>query len=105
MGAPPNLTPEQRRAALAKAAQARRERAEFKAAVKVGNASWLDALDSDSEALQRLRVRELIESIPGLGEVRAAAVMERAGISSARRVQGLGRAQRSLLHEILRNRS
>jgi len=105
MGAPPKLTPEERSAALAKAAQARRERSEFKAAVKNGKASWLDALASESEALQRLRVRELIESIPGLGEVRAAAVMERAGISPTRRVQGLGRAQRNLLLEILRNRS
>ena len=105
MGAPPNLTPDQRRAALAKAATARRERAEFKLAVKNGTARWLDALDSESEALQRLRVRELIESIPGLGEIRATSIMERAGISPTRRVQGLGRAQRNLLLELLRNRS
>ena len=36
---------------------------------------------------------ELIQSMPGLGKVRAAALMERLNISESRRVRGLGAKQ------------
>ena len=39
------------------------------------------------------RVSELLQSMPGLGKVRAAAVMERLNISESRRVRGLGSKQ------------
>jgi hypothetical protein len=101
---PPILTLEQRRAALAKAAESRRARALFKEEIKSGKRSWIEALDHPAEAIQRMRLTELIGALPGFGEVRAAAVLDRAGISHSRRVQGLGSAQRASLLEILRGR-
>jgi len=93
MGAPPSLTLEERRAALAKAAQSRKVRAHFKMEIKSGIRPWMDAFRSDDEAIRKMRVKELLESLPGFGEIRAANVLERAGISKARRVQGVGRSQ------------
>jgi ERCC4-type nuclease len=102
MGAPPQLTVEERRAALAKAAESRKIRAQFKAEIKSGQRHWLEAFASADEAIKKMRVRELFQSIPGFGEIRAAAILERAGISSARRVQGVGRSQYENLLKILK---
>lgn len=99
MSAPPKLTPEQRSAALAKATASRRRRADLKAQVKKGLATIEDVIDlaqSDS-AVAKMRVSELLESIPGVGKIRAVAMMERLGISTPRRLQGLGVHQRSEL--------
>ena len=75
MGAPPQLTLEERRAALAKAAHSRKLRAEFKAEVKAGQRHWLDAFTSDTEAIRKMRVKELLQSLPGIGEVRAISLL------------------------------
>jgi guanylate kinase len=91
MGAPPQLTLEERRAALAKAAQSRKTRAH-----------WLDAFKSDDEAIKKMRVKELLESLPGFGEIRAMNILERAGISVSRRVQGVGRSQYETLLRLLK---
>ena len=105
MNQPPLLTAQQCREALVTAAAEGRIRAEFKNEIKCGRRSWLEALDSEIEAIRRMRLRELVASIPGFGEVRAAAVLERAGISASRRVQGLGRTQRETLLAILKGRA
>ena len=97
MGAPPLLTLEERRAALAKAAHARRERAAFKEEVKAGSKNWRVAFDDPRDSIQKMRIRELLESIPGFGEIRARAVLERAQISLTRRIQGVGRNQKESL--------
>ena len=102
MGAPPKLTLGERRAALAKAAQSRKVRAQFKAEIKTGVRHWLEAFHSTDEAIKKMRVKELLQSLPGCGEIRAAAILERAGISSARRVQGVGRSQYESLRKILK---
>lgn len=102
MGAPPQLTLEERRAALAKAAQSRKVRAAFKAEVKSGQRHWLDAFNSDQEAIKKMRVKELLQSLPGVGEIRAASLLDRAGISHARRIQGVGKSQYESLLRILK---
>ena len=102
MGAPPQLTLEERRAALAKAAESRKIRAQFKAEIKSGQRHWLEAFRSSDEAIKKMRVRELLQSMPGFGEIRASGILERAGISSARRVQGVGRSQYENLLKILK---
>lgn len=62
-------------------------------------AQFLKAADNNP-VLAKMRVAELLESLPGYGKIRAQAVMERFNISPTRRVQGLGRHQRnSLLKE------
>jgi hypothetical protein len=88
----PPLTPEQRQAALDKAAASRRERAEVKNRLKNSGASLMDVVreGQDNEVVGKMRVVELLQSMPGLGKVRARQVMERLGIAESRRVRGLG---------------
>jgi ribosomal protein S13 len=45
------------------------------------------------EALAGIRVHDLLQCLPGIGPKRATAVMEEIGISSARRIRGLGSHQ------------
>ena len=59
---------------------------------------------STDVAIQKMRVKELIESLPGFGAIRAIAVLDKAGISHTRRVQGLGVSQREKLQSELRGR-
>lgn len=91
MGLPP-LTPEQRQAALGKAAAARRERAEVKNRLKHSGASLADVLAAGkrNDTLGKMKVLDLLQAMPGLGKVRAKQLMERIGIAETRRVRGLG---------------
>jgi guanylate kinase len=95
MGAPPHLTPEERARALAKAKQSRQNRAAIKARIKNGELSVVDviALASQDESVAKMRVIELVESISGVGKIRARSILERLDISLTRRIQGLGRHQ------------
>ena len=102
MGAPPNLTTQERRDALKAAVAARRFRAAFKEEIKVGKKSWRDAFSAQDESIKKMRVRELIESLPGVGEVRAKNILEKAGISPTRRVGGVGRSQYEKLLELMK---
>ena len=97
MATPPQLTPEQRAAALAKAAEARTARADLRARLKMGSLTLKDALASDDANIARLKVVSLLESLPGVGKVKARRVMEEIGIADNRRVQGLGAQQRAAL--------
>ena len=91
----PPLTPEQRLAALDKAAASRRERAEVKNRLKNSGASIIEVIreGQDNEVVGKMRVVDLLQSMPGLGKVRARQVMERLGIAESRRVRGLGTKQ------------
>jgi hypothetical protein len=103
MPTPPQLTPEQREAALKKAAEARTARAELKERLKMGQLSLADVLakaDSD-EIIGKLKVLALLESLPGLGKVKARRLLDELEISETRRVQGLGEQQRKRLLESL----
>ena len=102
MGAPPKLTTQERRDAHKAAVAARRFRAAFKEEIKVGKKSWRDAFSAQDESIKKMRVRELIESLPGVGEVRAKNILERAGISPTRRVGGVGRSQYEKLLELMK---
>jgi guanylate kinase len=89
---PPKLTPEQRAAALESAKQARRTRSDIKEQVKTGQLKVLQVIElaSTNEAIAKMRVSDLLESIPGVGKVRVTTILNRLGISDARRIQGLG---------------
>ena len=80
----PTLTPEQRADALAKAAIARQRRAEIKARLKHSGESLGTVLDlgDNDDVVGKMRVTALLESLPGVGKVRAAQIMERLGIAS-----------------------
>jgi len=92
---PPQLSPEDRARALAKAASSRKRRAEVKAQIKSGEYSLTQVfeLSKNDEAVAKMRVFELLESISGVGKVRARSVMDRLNISPTRRIQGLGAKQ------------
>lgn len=99
MPQPPSLTPEQRQAALEKAAIARRSRAELKEKLKMGSVS-LDELfnqSSSDDIIGKMKVLSVLESLPGVGKVKARRLMEEHSIPETRRVQGLGSHQREVL--------
>lgn len=101
MATPPQLTPEQRAAALVKAGEARVARAKIKARLKMGSMTLADVLESDDNNVGKLKVVSMLESLPGVGKVKARRVMEDVEIADNRRVQGLGRQQKLKLLEIL----
>ena len=97
----PPLTPEQRQAALEKAAASRRERAEVKNRLKSSGASISEVLaeGQTNEVIGKMRVVDLLQSMPGVGKVKARQIMERLGISESRRVRGLGINQTAALKQ------
>jgi guanylate kinase len=101
MGLPPQLTDEQRKQALLKAAKSRKRRAEVKFKMKNGEIAIDDILllAKTEDAIAKMRVKELLESLSGVGKVRAQSLMERLNISPSRRIQGLGRLQIKQLRE------
>ena len=99
MPAPPKLTDAQRRAALEKAAEARRVRAELKALIKMGSRTIADVLDlaDTNEIVSRTKVLAVLESMPKIGKVKARKIMREIGIAESRRLRGLGDQQRAAL--------
>ena len=94
----PVLNEEQRRQALEKPAEARRKRAEVKGELKSGKRTLSDILnDQGSDTVGKMKVSTVLESLPGVGKVRARKLMEKLDISASRRVRGLGAKQRSAL--------
>ena len=97
----PQLTDEQRKAALEKAAAARHERAELREKIKKGEISLEEVLDSDDSIASRMKVSALIASLPGYAKAKASKIMDVRGISATRRSKGLGARQREQLLEAL----
>jgi hypothetical protein len=94
----PTLNEEQRREALAKAAEARRKRAELKGELKAGKRSLADILETSGDnTVGKMKVTTVLESLPGVGKVKARKLMEQLDISATRRVRGLGNKQKSAL--------
>ena len=91
----PILTPEQRRAALEKAAAARQVRADIKVRLKSSSASLAEVIQESkvNEVVAKLRVVDLLQAMPGVGKVRAQEIMQRIGIADSRRLRGLGAKQ------------
>ncbi len=97
----PVLTPEQRAAALEKAALARKARAELKVKLKSSGTRLDDVLADgvDNEIIGKMKVVAVLEAMPGVGKIRAQRIMQRLEISPSRRVRGLGAKQRKALVE------
>jgi hypothetical protein len=95
----PPLTPEQRSAALEKAALARKARAEVKEQLKKSEETLESVLAKAdaSEVIGKMKVSAVLEALPGVGKVRATKLMEKLEISPTRRVRGLGAKQRAAL--------
>ena len=97
----PELTPEQRQAALEKAAAARQIRAEIKNRLKHSGATIREVIaeSKTNEAIVRIKVLDLIQAVPGIGKVTAVEIMERLEIAPSRRIRGLGEKQEQALIE------
>ena len=97
----PELTPEQRAAALEKAAAARRARAEVKNRLKYSSGVLSEVIEQGrtDDVIGKLKVLSLLESLPGIGKVKARAIMAEVGIAESRRVRGLGPHQAAALIE------
>jgi hypothetical protein len=98
MPLPPPLTEEQRRQALEKAAIARRKRAELKEQLKSGRITFKELLErTGDDIVGKMKVSTVLESLPGVGRVRARKIMEKLDISDSRRMRGLGGKQKENL--------
>jgi hypothetical protein len=99
MPLPPSLSPEERQAALAKAAVARRRRAEVKERLKAGGLTLKELFEQGDgdEILAKLKVVSVLESLPGVGKVKARRLMQELDIAASRRLRGLGDNQRRKL--------
>src|SRR5262245_63847560 len=75
----PTLSPEQRAAALEKAAEIRKARAELKEQLKAGKTTLTKVLDraETDEVVGKLKVSAVLQSMPGIGKVRATQIMEK----------------------------
>lgn len=98
MAQPFSISDEVRREALIKAAKVRRERSELRVQLKAGDISLSDLLDRlDDDTVGKMKILAVLESLPGVGKVKARRTMERIGISESRRLRGLGSRQRGQL--------
>lgn len=98
MPLPPQLSEEQRRDALAKAAEARKKRAQVKEALRSGATTLQDLIvKTADEIVGKMKVSSVLEALPGVGKVRAKKIMERLAISATRRMRGLGSKQKDAL--------
>ncbi|MFF0059829.1 integration host factor, actinobacterial type [Streptomyces microflavus] len=96
----PNLTAAQRAEALKKATAVRKERSEILATLKDGKVSLREVLEREDTVVGKTYVRRLLESLPGIGKVRAGQLLDDLGIDERRRVHGLGARQKERLLEL-----
>ena len=98
----PQLSPEERQAALEKAKAARIKRAEVRDELKSGKKTLAQVLDmKDDPVVGRMKVSTLIETMPGYGKAKAEKVMKELQIAESRRLRGLGERQQTALLERL----
>lgn len=98
----PQLSAEERKAALEKAKAARIKRAEVRDQLKNGELSVKDVLaQKDDPVVGRMKVSTLIETLPGYGKAKSEKIMSELQIAESRRLRGLGARQETALLERL----
>jgi hypothetical protein len=97
----PDMTDEQRAAALKRAGEARRLRAEVKHLLKTGSLSFADVLEraEEDDLLAGTKIKAIIVSMPHMGKVSTNRLMKSIGIAENRTIRGLGTNQRRALLE------
>lgn len=95
----PPLSDEQRQQARDAATLARRRRAEVKQALRTGGRTLADVLEEaeHDDVVAHAKVVDVLKSLPRVGSVRAAKVMQRLDIAPNRRLRGLGKHQSAAL--------
>lgn len=86
---------------MAKAAEARRVRAEVKELLKTGSLTFPEVLEraESDDIIAGTKVAAVVVSLPGVGKVKGKRLMEELGIAPNRRLRGLGTRQRQALLE------
>ena len=98
----PQLTPEERAAALEKAKAARIKRAQVREELKTGKVTLAEVLAMKNDpVVGRMKVSTLIETLPGYGKAKAEKIMKELDIAESRRLKGLGERQQKALLERL----
>ena len=98
MAGPPSLSADDRARALARAAEARRVRAEVREGLRTGSMSLTEVLDRvGQDHIGGIKVKAVLTALPGLGKVKSYRLMETLGIAENRRLRGLGPKQREAL--------
>lgn len=100
----PERSDEQRVQALEAALAVRVVRARLRAELKARTMSGVDVVEGATEnpLWAALKVAWLLESLPGVGRIRAERLMTDLRIAPSRRIQGLGSRQRAALIAELR---
>ncbi len=94
----PQLSPEERQAALEKAREARTKRAEVREQLKNGKITIKQVIEmKDDPIVGRMKVSTIIETLPGYGKAKAQKLMNELSISETRRLRGLGEVQQANL--------
>ena len=98
---PLDMSEDQRNAALAKAAQARRERAEMKELLRTGSLTLGEVFEraETDDVVAGTKVSSILVAMPRMGKVKTKRLMEEYGIAENRKIRGLGSRQRRLLLE------
>jgi len=103
----PVRTNEERDAALVSARAVRRVRAQLRDDIRKGQLSACEVLTGypSNKDWARVKVSWLLESIPGMGQVKVSSLMDQLRIAPSRRVRGLGIHQRAALVDSLKDRN
>ena len=96
---PPRLSRRSRRKAGEKAVRARQERAKVKEQIASGEIFFFDLFKDERKSIARMKLMDLIQSVPGIGQNRAEIIFERTKISPSRRIGGVGHRQIELLRQ------
>lgn len=96
---PPRLSRRSRRKAGMKAVAARQERAKVKEQIATGNLFFFDLFTDERKSITRMKLIDLLQAVPGIGQVRAEIIFDRTGISPSRRIGGVGKRQLELLRQ------
>ena len=91
----PNLTDEQRAAALEKAAEARKVRADFKKQISTRELPAAKAITKalTDDTLSKMKVEQFFRALPSIGPAKAKTLLAQLEISETRRLRGLGKTQ------------
>jgi guanylate kinase len=96
---PPRLSTRARRRAGEKAVLARQDRAKVKEQVASGELFFFDLFKDERRSIARMKLMDLLQSVPGIGQARAQLIFERTNISPSRRIGGVGHRQIELLRQ------
>jgi len=96
---PPRLSRRDRRKAGETAVAARQERAKVKEQVANGPLFFFDLFKDERKSISRMKLSDLLQAVPGVGQIRADIIFDKTGISPSRRIGGVGKRQLELLRQ------